>query len=177
MAVYELNGVAPQIHPSVFVAPSADVVGNVTLEKGASVWFNTVIRGDVNAIRIGADTNIQDGTVIHGTYQKWSVNIGRGVSIGHSAMIHGCTIGDYCLIGMQATILDGAEIGSECLVGAGALVTGGSQFPPRSLILGAPAKRVRELTDAEVKSLYDSVDRYKMYTTWYATEGGGFKKC
>ncbi len=171
MAVYTLNGATPQIHESVFLAPSADVVGDVHVGKGASLWFNTVVRGDVNRIDIGEDTNVQDGTVIHGTYKKWPVRIGKGVSVGHSAMIHGCTVGDYTLVGMQATILDGAEIGEECLVGAGALVTQGAKIPPRSLVLGAPAKVVRALTPEEITSLHDSTKRYALYMTWYKDPG------
>ena len=166
--IHTLRGIAPRIDDSVFVAPSADIIGDVEIGAGSSVWFGCVIRGDVNRITIGKDTNIQDGTVIHGTYKKWAVTIGDGVSIGHKVMLHGCTIGDGALIGMSATILDGAEIGPRCLVGAGALVTQGFKAPAGSLILGAPAKVVRPLTVDEIQStLADSVTRYKMYVGWY----------
>lgn len=166
--IHPLRGIAPRIHESVFVAPSADVIGDVEIGAGSSVWFACVLRGDVNRITIGKDTNVQDGTVIHGTYKKWAVTIGDGVSIGHKAMIHGCTIGDRTLVGMGAVILDGAEIGPRCLVGAGALVTQGFKAPEGSLILGAPAKVVRPLKPEEIKSiLEDSVTRYKMYVGWY----------
>ncbi len=167
MAIHKLPGKRPQLHKSVFLAPSAEVIGEVSIGEGSSLWFHTVIRGDVNAISIGKNTNIQDGTVVHGTYQKHAVKIGDGVSIGHSAMIHGCTIGSHVLVGMQATILDGAMIGDECLIAAGSLITQRTVIPPGSLVMGAPAKVLRPLTDAEIAAIHDSAIRYQMYVGWY----------
>ena len=158
---------SPTIPDSAWVAPGATVIGDVEIGKESSVWFGCVVRGDVHRIRIGNRTNIQDLSMIHVTHYKnpdrsdgHPTIIGDDVTIGHRVMLHGCTIEDACLIGMSATILDGAVIGRESIVGAGALVTGGKVFPPRSLILGAPAKAVRTLSDDEVTELYASAKRY-----------------
>ncbi len=164
----------PKLQQDVWIAPSATVIGNVELGRDASIWFGCVIRGDVHYIKIGERTNIQDLTMIHVThYTKDDMSdgyptiIGNDVTIGHRVMLHGCTIEDACLIGMNATILDGAVIGKESIVGAGALVTGNKKFPPRSLILGSPAKVVRELSEDEVKELYNSAKRYVAYKNEY----------
>ena len=158
---------APTINPSAWIAPRATIIGDVTIGEESSVWFGCVVRGDVHHIRIGDRTNIQDLSMIHVTHYKkpdksdgHPTIIGNGVTIGHRVMLHGCTIEDACLIGMSATILDGTVIGRESIVGAGALVTGGKVFPPRSLILGSPAKAVRTLSDEEVEELYASAKRY-----------------
>ena len=172
--IHSFRGNQPKIHPSVFLTPSSEVIGDVEIGENASLWFCCVVRGDVHSIRIGRDTNLQDGVVVHGTFQKWPVLIGNGVTVGHSATLHGCTIGDYVLVGMGAIILDGSEIGSETIIGAGALVTQAMKVPPRSLVLGSPGKVVRELRAEEIKSIYDSVDRYKNYVSWYR-EGGVLK--
>ncbi len=157
----------PQIDKSAWIAPGATVIGDCSIGKECSVWFGVVIRGDVHKIRIGNRVNIQDLSMIHVTHYKKPDKsdgsptiIGDDVTIGHRVMLHGCTIEDACLIGMSATILDDAVIGKESIVGAGALVTKGKKFPPRSLIIGSPAKAVRELTDNEVKELYASANRY-----------------
>ncbi len=157
----------PQFGQNCWVAPEATIIGNVTVGEDSSIWFGCVVRGDVHKIRIGNRTNIQDLTMIHVThYKKPDMSdghptiIGDDVTVGHRVMLHGCTIEDACLIGMNSTILDGAVIGKESIVGAGALVTGGKKFPPRSLILGSPAKVVRELSDQEVAQLYASAKRY-----------------
>lgn len=157
----------PKIGQNVFVAPSADVIGRVEIGEHSSIWFGVVIRADVHHIKIGARTSIQDGSMVHVTHHKKADEsdghptiIGNDVTVGHKVMLHGCTIEDACLIGMSATILDGAVIGKESIVGAGALVTGGKVFPPRSLILGSPAKAVRTLEEAEVENLYKSARRY-----------------
>ena len=164
----------PKRAEGVWIAPDATVIGNVEIGKDSSIWFGCVVRGDVHYIKIGERTNIQDLTMIHVThYKKPDMSdghptiIGDDVTIGHRVMLHGCTIEDACLIGMNATILDGAVIGKESIVGAGALVTGGKKFPPRSLILGSPAKVVRELTDAEVAELYASAKRYVAFKNEY----------
>ncbi len=161
------KGNTPAVDASTWIAPGATVIGDVTIGKESSVWFGCVVRGDVHRIRIGDRTNIQDLSMIHVTHWKKSDRsdghptiIGDDVTIGHRVMLHGCTIEDACLIGMSATILDGAVIGRESIVGAGALVTGGKVFPPRSLILGSPAKAVRTLNDEEVAELYASAKRY-----------------
>ena len=141
----------PAVHPTAFVAPSASVMGHVTLEEESSVWYNTVLRGDINRIHLGPRSNIQDGSVVH-LADDYPVVIGELVTIGHMAMIHACTIGDECLIGMGAIILDGAEIGARSIIGAGALVTGGTKIPPGSLVLGSPGKVVKTLDlDAQAK--------------------------
>ncbi len=165
----------PQLGTNSWVAPSADVIGNVTMGKECSIWFGCVIRGDVHYITIGDRTNIQDLSMIHVThYKKEDMSdgnptiIGSDVTIGHRVMMHGCTIGDACLIGMSATILDGAVIGKESIVGAGALVTKNKVFPPRSLIMGSPAKVIRELSDDEVKELYASASRYVAFKNDYS---------
>jgi len=164
----------PKIGKNVFIAPSADVIGRCEIGEDSSIWFGTVIRADVHYIKIGKKTSIQDGTMVHVTHYKkedmsdgYPTIIGDGVTVGHKVMLHGCKIEDYCLIGMSATILDGAVIGKESIVGAGALVTKNKVFPPRSLILGSPAKRVRELSDEEVKELYNSASRYVKFKNNY----------
>jgi carbonic anhydrase/acetyltransferase-like protein (isoleucine patch superfamily) len=168
------RGVEPGIDQTAWVAPGATVIGDVEIGAGSSVWFGTVIRGDVHRIRIGARTNIQDLSMIHVTHYKnpdksdgHPTLIGDDVTIGHRVMLHGCTIEDGCLIGMSATILDGAVIGRESIVGAGALVTGGKVFPPRSLIIGSPARAVRTLRDDEVAELYASAERYVAFMQTY----------
>ena len=165
--IYSFRGKSPEIDPTAFLTPSAEVIGHVQIARDVSVWFNVVIRGDVNSIRIGAATNIQDGCILHVTYQKAALRIGEGVTVGHSVTLHGCTIGDYVLIGMRAVIMDHAEVGSECIIGAGALVTQEMKIPPRSLVLGSPAKVVRALNDAEIAFLHQSAENYKKYVSWY----------
>lgn len=142
-----------------FVAPSAAVIGRVTLGRDASIWFGTVLRGDSNVIRIGERTNVQDNAVIHVDADA-PATIGNEVTIGHAAVVHGCTIGDRTLIGINATILSHAVIGAHCIVGAGALITERKQFPDGSLIIGAPARRARELTPAEIAMLAESAAHY-----------------
>lgn len=152
--IYELDGIAPDLGPegAVWVAPSAAVIGKVKMAPGAAVWFGAVLRGDLEWIEIGADTNIQDNAVIHTEMGNPTV-IGARCTIGHSAIIHGCTIGDNVLIGMGATILNGAKIPDNCLVGANALVTENKEFEPGSLIVGAPAKAVKPLSPEAIAGL------------------------
>ena len=141
----------PSIHPTAFVAPTASIMGHVTLEEESSVWYNTVLRGDINRIHVGPRSNIQDGSVVH-LADDYPVLIGELVTIGHMAMIHACTIGDECLIGMGAILLDGVEIGARSIIGAGALVTSGTKIPPGSMVLGSPGKVVKTLDlDAQAK--------------------------
>lgn len=169
----------PKFGKKAFIAPDSTIVGNVTCGDDCSIWFGCVVRGDVHKIEIGDRTNIQDLTMIHVThYKKADMSdgnptiIGNDVTIGHRVMLHGCTIEDGCLIGMSATILDGAIIGKESIVGAGALVTKGKVFPPRSLIVGSPAKVVRELSEEEVSELYASAKRYVEFKNEYVESIG-----
>lgn len=165
---------APTVGERVWIAPSADVIGRVMMGEDVGIWFGVVIRGDVHRIVIGGRSNIQDLSMVHVTHHKledesdgYPTIIGNDVTVGHRVMLHGCTIEDACLIGMSATILDGAVIGKESIVGAGALVTKNKVFPPRSLIMGSPAKVVRELTDEEVAELYASAKRYVSFKENY----------
>ena len=146
--IKEFEGIMPEIDESVFVAESADIIGDVKIGKNSSVWYNTVLRGDEHAIRIGENTNIQDGTVVHVGLDVDTV-IGDNVTVGHNALVHGCKIGNNSLVGMGAIVLNGAEIGEFCMIGAGALVTQNKKFPDGMLIIGSPAKAVRELTEEE----------------------------
>ena len=159
------------VHPvydfSNFIAPSADVIGDVTLGKNSSVWYNVTIRGDVNWIKIGENSNVQDNSVVHVTHGTAPTEIGNYVTIGHGAIIHGCTIKDNVLIGMGAVILDHAVIGEGSIVGAKALVTSGTVIPPRSLVLGLPARVVRTLTDEEVASIRQNAENYVRYSAIY----------
>lgn len=152
MAIYQYDALIPFIHAETFVAEDATIIGNVRLEQGASVWPQAVLRGDNEPIRIGQNSNIQEGAVLHAD-PGFPLTVGQGVTIGHQAMLHGCTIGDGALIGIQAVVLNGAVIGRNCLVGAGAIVTEGKVFPDNSLILGVPAKVVRELAPETLASL------------------------
>lgn len=156
--IKEFQGTMPNIDESAFVAETADIIGNVVIKKNSSIWYQTVLRGDDNQIIVGENSNVQDGTIIHGGL-KSSTIIGKNVTVGHAAIIHGCKIGDYSLIGMGSTILDNAEIGEFTMIGAGSLVTG-KKFPPGVLLLGSPAKVVRELTDEEKESLKTSALHY-----------------
>lgn len=159
MAIYELDGKAPELRPGAWVSDSAQVIGDVELGQDASVWFGAVIRGDSEAIRIGRNTNIQDLSVLHAD-QGVPLVIGDNVSVGHQAMLHGCTVGDGSLVGIQAVILNGARIGRNCIVGAGSVVTENKEFPDRSMIMGTPARVVRTLDDAQVATLAHIVQHY-----------------
>ncbi|MDO8250156.1 MAG: gamma carbonic anhydrase family protein [Rhodoferax sp.] len=159
MAIYQLDDLTPTLHPSAWVADNAQVMGNVTLAEDSSVWFGVVIRGDMDAITVGKGSNIQDSSVLH-TDQGVPLTIGENVTVGHQVMLHGCTIGDGSLIGIQAVILNGAKIGKNCLVGAGSLVTEGKEFPDGSMIFGSPAKAVRQLTEEQIEGLKLSAQRY-----------------
>ena len=159
MAIYALNDKQPTVAEGAWVADSAQVMGAVELGVNASVWFGTVIRGDTEIIRIGEGTNIQDGSVLHADVGK-PLTVGKNVTVGHQVMLHGCTIGDESLIGIGAVVLNGAKIGKNCLVGAGSLVTEGKEFPDGSMIMGSPAKVVRELTADQAQRLKQSAANY-----------------
>jgi carbonic anhydrase/acetyltransferase-like protein (isoleucine patch superfamily) len=150
----------PIVHPTAFVHASAHVIGDVALGEDASVWFGTVLRGDVNTIRVGRGTNIQDGTVVHVNRHGQPTSLGDFVTVGHAARLHGCTIAAHCLIGIGAIVLDGAELGEECLVAAGALVTPGTKAPPRSVLMGAPARIRREVTPEDLELIHRSAQNY-----------------
>jgi len=157
----------PKIDSTAWIAPSADIIGNVVIGENSSVWFQCVIRSDVNEVIIGKNTNVQDLSMIH-TDTHTKTILGDNVTIGHKVMLHGCTVEDNCLIGMSATILDNAVIGEGSIVGANSLVTQGKKFPPRSLILGSPAKVVKELTQEDVDELIAHAGRYVEYKNDYS---------
>ena len=161
------QGTLPVIPKSVFVEETAAVIGDVVMGEDCSVWFNSVIRGDVNYIRLGDRTNVQDLCVLHVTHDTAPLVIGSDVTIGHHVVLHGCTIKDRVLIGMGTIIMDGAVIGEDCLVGAGALVTEGLVVPPKSLILGSPAKVKRTVTDKELVWIKESAKNYVKYARQY----------
>ena len=154
------KGTLPEIGENVFIAPSADVIGDVKIGEGSTVWFGAAIRGDVNWIKIGRNSNVQDNATVHVTVNTGPTTIGNGVTIGHNAVVHGCTIEDYCLIGMGAIVLDGAVIGTGSLIGAGAVVTPGTKIPPGSLAVGSPAKVVRRISDEQYQSIVDNSHHY-----------------
>ena len=159
MAIYELDGKVPQLGPGAWVADSADVIGAVELAENASVWFGAVVRGDCDTIRIGRNSNVQDLSVLHADFGI-PLTIGANVSIGHQVMLHGCTIGDGSLIGIQSVILNGARIGRNCIVGAGSVVTENKEFPDNSLIIGSPARVVRTLDADGVAKLAEIPGHY-----------------
>lgn len=161
------QGTAPTIGPRAFVAANATLIGDVTVGEEANIWFSAVLRGDVGKIVVGARTNIQDGAVVHTTEGLSTTVLGTEVTVGHMALLHGCRVGNRSLIGMGSILLDNAEIAEECLVGAGSLVVQNAKFPPRSLILGRPAKVVRPLTDDEVARLGRSAEEYVLLAAKY----------
>jgi carbonic anhydrase/acetyltransferase-like protein (isoleucine patch superfamily) len=169
MTIYQLGEDAPEIDASAFVAETATVIGKVTLHANATVWFGTTIRGDNERITIGENSNVQENSVLH-TDMGFPMTLGKNVTVGHQAMLHGCTIGDGSLVGIQAVILNGAKIGKGCLVGAGALVTEGKEFPDNQLIIGSPAKAVRTLTEEDVAKLRGAADGYVQRGRQYTTQ-------
>ena len=159
MALYELDGVAPQLAEGAWVADSAQVMGDVVLGENVSIWFGAVLRGDTEPLKIGRNSNVQDLSVLHADVGS-PLTIGDNVTIGHQVMLHGCTVGDNSLIGIQAVVLNNAKIGRNSIVGAGSVVTEGKEFPDNSLILGSPAKVVRTLDDAAAAKLRASAEHY-----------------
>ena len=160
MPIYALDGIAPQIDPDIgWIAPSAVLVGDVVVGAEAGIWFGVVARGDIERISIGARTNVQENVVLH-TDRGYPLDIGDNCTIGHSAIVHGCSIGDNTLIGMGATVLNGARIGRNCLIGANALITEGKEIPDHSMVVGAPGKVIRQIDEAGVASLAASAERY-----------------
>ncbi|MBI4517140.1 MAG: gamma carbonic anhydrase family protein [Deltaproteobacteria bacterium] len=169
--IYPFDGKYPQLDASVYAHRSALVIGDVVVGAQSSLWPNVVVRGDVYPIRIGARTNIQDNSTVHVTGGRFATVIGDEVTAGHNVVRHGCTIGSCCLIGIGAIILDGVEIGENCLVGAGALVTPGTKVAARQLVLGSPAKAVRELSAEEVEKLRHSAQNYVEHAAHYRAQG------
>lgn len=156
---YRLGDAFVEAHPQSWVAPNATLVGKIRLEAGASVWFGAVLRGDNELIHIGENSNVQDGSVMH-TDMGCPLTLGTGVTVGHNAMLHGCTVGDYSLVGINAVILNGAKIGKYCIIGANTLIAEGKEIPDGSLVVGSPGRVVRELTDQQKKMLEASAAHY-----------------
>ena len=167
MMILPYRGVSPKIHPSVYIAEGVRIIGDVEIGKESSVWFNAVIRGDVNFVRIGEQTNIQDASVLHVAHATSPLLVGSRVTVGHSAVLHAATIEDYCLIGMGAIVLDKARVGPYAIVAAGAVVLGDTVVPEGMMVAGVPAKVVRPLTSDERKSLADSAQEYVGYAATY----------
>ncbi len=160
MTLYVLDGIAPKIAEDTWVAPDANLIGRIVVESAASVWFCATLRGDNEVITVGEGSNIQENCVLH-TDIGYPLTIGKGCTIGHKVMLHGCTIGDNSLIGMGATVLNGAKIGNNCLIGAGALITEGKEIPDGSLVMGVPGKVVRALDEAAIEGLRKSATGYQ----------------
>ncbi|MDC8759200.1 gamma carbonic anhydrase family protein [Janthinobacterium fluminis] len=169
MTIYQFGEHAPQIAASAFVADSAAIIGKVSIAANASVWFGATLRGDNERISIGENSNVQEAAVLH-TDMGFPLSLGRNVTVGHQAMLHGCSIGDGALVGIQAVVLNGARIGKGCLVGAGALVTEGKEFPDNMLIIGSPAKAVRPLTEDEILRLQGSASSYVQRAQLFKTQ-------
>ena len=161
------RGVSPDIHPTAYIDESAQIIGDVAIGAESSVWMNCVVRGDVNRIRVGRRSNLQDGTIVHVMRDTHPTRVGDEVTVGHGAILHGCVIEDRCLIGMGAVLLNGVTIASDSIVAAGALIPEETQIPPRSLVMGRPGKVRRELSDQEVASILDSAGRYVDYRLHY----------
>jgi carbonic anhydrase/acetyltransferase-like protein (isoleucine patch superfamily) len=159
MPIYALGNLAPNIHPQTWIAPNASVIGQVQLEKNVSIWWGCTLRGDIDLLYVGENTNVQDGSVLH-TDPGLQVTVGRDVTIGHGVILHGCTVGDGCLIGMGATLLDRSVIGKQCLIGANTLIPEGKSIPDRSLVVGAPGRIVRQLSDEEVNEIAYGTSEY-----------------
>jgi carbonic anhydrase/acetyltransferase-like protein (isoleucine patch superfamily) len=166
---YRLGDLRVETHPRSWVAPTATLIGKVRLQAGANVWFGAVLRGDNELIDIGENSNVQDGTVMH-TDMGSPLTLGKGVTVGHNAMLHGCTVGDYSLVGINAVILNGARIGKHCIIGANALIPEGKEIPDGSLVVGSPGKVVRELTEAQKKMLEASAAHYVHNAERYARD-------
>jgi carbonic anhydrase/acetyltransferase-like protein (isoleucine patch superfamily) len=165
-------GIYPKFGAETFVAESAEVIGDVTIGSHSSVWFNATVRGDVNSITIGEASNIQDNAVVHVTGGTGPVRIGDSVTIGHNAVVHGCTLRDRVLVGIGAIVLDNAVVSSDCIIGAGTLVTQRMKIPPGSMVIGSPARVVRDLSDEEIASLHRYAEKYVRYSAIYRRDEG-----
>lgn len=165
--IRELNGVTPKVGEGTFLAETAVLIGDVTIGKDSSIWYNAVLRGDVNPIVVGDRVNIQDGAVLHTLYKKSIVEIGNDVSVGHNANIHGAKIEDNCLIGMGATLLDNVVVGSGSIIAANSLVLAGTKIEPGSVYAGVPAKKVKEVSEDNLQLIKRNAEGYLMYASWY----------
>jgi carbonic anhydrase/acetyltransferase-like protein (isoleucine patch superfamily) len=165
--ILPVHGISPTIGPDCFLADNATLVGDVVLGRGCTVWFTAVVRGDVNSIRIGDETNIQDGAVLHCTYEKASLTIGSRVSIGHRALVHGCTVEDDVLIGMGAIVMDHAVVGAGCIIAAGAVVLENTICEPGYLYAGVPARKVKPVSEAQAAGLRRTAANYRLYASWF----------
>ena len=171
--IMTVRGVGPRWGDRTFLAPNATIVGDVVMGNGCSVWFNAVIRGDVHSIRIGDETNIQDGAIIHCTYQKAATVIGSRVSIAHNAIVHGCTIGNRVLVGMGAIVMDHAVVGDGCIIAAGAIVLENMVCEPGWIYAGIPAKKIKPVTEAQFNGMVKTADNYVMYSSWFKAPSEG----
>ena len=168
MTILPVKGVFPKIGENCFIAPNATIVGDVIMGSDCSIWFNAVLRGDVNAIRIGNKVNIQDGAVVHCTYQKTRAIIGNNVSVGHNAIVHGCVIKDNVLVGMGAIVMDNAEIGSNSIIAAGAVVLEGTKVEAGTIYAGVPARKVKDISPDLIHGEIDRIaNNYVMYSGWF----------
>jgi carbonic anhydrase/acetyltransferase-like protein (isoleucine patch superfamily) len=166
--ILPVRGIQPEIPESCFIAPNATIVGDVVMGESCSVWFNAVVRGDVNSIRMGNKVNIQDGACIHATYEKTKVHLGNNVSIGHNAIVHGCTVHDNVLIGMGAIVMDNVEIGSNTIIAAGAVVLENTKVEPGTIYAGVPAKKVKNISPDLIKGEIERIaNNYTMYSSWF----------
>lgn len=166
--IYPVNGTSPTMGTNCFIAPNATIVGDVIMGNDCSVWFNSVIRGDVNSIRIGNKVNVQDGAIIHCTFEKTKTYIGNNVSIGHNAIVHGCVIADNVLIGMGSIVMDNCHIGSNCIIAAGAVVLEKTIIEPGSIYAGVPAKKVKDITQELIKGEINRIaENYLGYSKWF----------
>lgn len=166
--IHPYRGVVPRVHPTAFVEASAHVIGDVELGEDASVWFCSVLRGDVNVIRIGRGTNIQDGTIIHVNRDSFPAVLEEFVTVGHAARLHGCHIASRCLVGIGAIVLDGVEVGEESVIAAGAVVAPGTKIPPRSMVMGAPARVRRPVDERDLEMIHRSAQNYVALKADYA---------
>ena len=172
--ILHVEGTYPRFGNNCFIAPNATIVGDVIMGDDCSVWFNVVIRGDVNSIRMGNKVNVQDGAVIHCTYQRTQAIIGNNVSIGHNAIVHGCTVADNVLIGMGAIVMDRAEIGSNSIIAAGAVVLEGTKIPPGTIYAGVPAKKVKDIEISQITGEIDRIaNNYVKYADWFRDQVKG----
>lgn len=166
--ILPVNGIAPRLGQNCFVAPNATIVGDVECGDDCSFWFNAVVRGDVNSIKLGNKVNIQDGAVIHCTYQKTKTVLGNNVSVGHNAIVHGCLVHDNVLIGMGAIVMDNCEIGSNTIIAAGAVLTEGTIVPSGCIYAGVPAKKIKDISEELINGEINRIaDNYLMYSTWF----------
>ena len=168
--ILSVKNTYPEIGENCYLAPNATIVGEVTLGRECSVWFTAVIRGDVNSIKIGNKTNIQDGAVIHCTYKKAATVIGNNVSVGHRAIIHGCTVEDNCLIGMGAIVMDHAVVQQNCIIAAGAVVLENSVCEAGYIYAGIPAKKIKKLSPEQIENMAKTAENYVMYSSWFSQE-------